>query len=627
LTNLIGHSLGRYHILEQLGEGGMATVYKAYDTRLETNVAVKVIRTDNLAPSVLEHSLKRFEREAKALARLTHPNIVKVTDYGEYDGKPYLVMPYLPGGTLKLRLGRPIQWQHAARLLLPIARALDYAHRQNMIHRDVKPSNILITADSEPMLTDFGIAKILDEENTMELTGSGVTVGTPEYMAPEQVTGKSIDHRADIYALGIVFYEMVTGRRPFLADTPVAVLFKQASAPLPRPRQFVPDLPQIVENILIKALAKNPDERYQDMAAFSVALEKLAMGQRVEIPGAHTTTSSRNKSETARLAPVQRHFQNDLVGIVMVGVLLLCLLGAATGLIFKDELLAALSPGNGSTSVPTLVPQATSLPTPTSFPVDIVDPMGIPMRLIPDGEFTMGSSADQAVLECQKYNVDYCQNNRFTNEEPVHQVRLDAFYMDIHEVTNANYKACVDARVCKPPQNNSSATRADYYGNSQFDNYPVVYVDWEMARTYCEWRGGHLPTEAQWEKAARGTSGRIYPWGNDMLRCGLANYNPQKSGLCVGDTTVVGSYADGISSYGMYDMAGNVWEWTLDWHTDRYDPNWPATNPTGASTGTKRVLRGSSWFDYDFSVRTTFRGKADPALADNYIGLRCARIP
>ena len=162
MSNLIGQSLGRYHILEQLGEGGMATVYKAYDTRLETDVAVKVIRTENLTLGTMERALKRFEREAKALARLTHPNIVKVTDYGEYEGKPYLVMEYLPGGTLKERLGKPMPWQEAVRMLIPIAEALDFAHSQNMIHRDVKPSNILLTQRGQPMLTDFGIAKILD---------------------------------------------------------------------------------------------------------------------------------------------------------------------------------------------------------------------------------------------------------------------------------------------------------------------------------------------------------------------------------------------------------------------------------------------------------------------------------
>jgi serine/threonine protein kinase len=170
MSNLIGKSLGRYHILEQLGEGGMATVYKAYDTRLEADVAVKVIRTENILPSVLERSLKRFEREAKALARLNHPNIVRVTDYGEYEGKPYLVMPYFPGGTLKEKLGKQIPWQETIQILLPIVEALDYAHSHNMIHRDVKPSNILLAERGQPMLSDFGIAKMLDLEETVELT-------------------------------------------------------------------------------------------------------------------------------------------------------------------------------------------------------------------------------------------------------------------------------------------------------------------------------------------------------------------------------------------------------------------------------------------------------------------------
>ena len=279
MVSLIGQSLGRYHILEQLGEGGMATVYKAYDTRLERDVAIKVIRIDQFAPTVLERILKRFEREAKALARLTHPNIVHINDYGEQDGIPYLVMDYLPGGTLKQRLGKPILWQEAIRLLIPVAEALEYAHEHGIIHRDVKPSNILLTEKGQPMLTDFGIAKILESEETAELTGTGMGVGTPEYMAPEQSSSKSVDQRADIYSLGIVLYEMVTGRKPFIADTPLAVLLKQASEPLPRPRQFVPGLPEEVEKVLFKALAKKPEDRYQDAGAFAEALERLGRGE------------------------------------------------------------------------------------------------------------------------------------------------------------------------------------------------------------------------------------------------------------------------------------------------------------------------------------------------------------
>jgi serine/threonine protein kinase len=274
MSNLIGHSLGRYHILEQLGEGGMATVYKAFDTRLETDVAVKVIRTENLTLGTMERALKRFEREAKALARLTHPNIVKVTDYGEYEGKPYLVMEYLPGGTLKERLGQPIPWQEAIRLMIPIAEALDFAHSQHMIHRDVKPSNILLTERGQPMLTDFGIAKILDLDETADLTGTGMGVGTPEYMAPEQWQGQ-VSEQTDVYALGVTLFEMVTRRRPYTAETPAALLIKQTNDPLPRPKSLLPELPDAVEKILLKALAKAPPDRYESMLAFSNALQSV----------------------------------------------------------------------------------------------------------------------------------------------------------------------------------------------------------------------------------------------------------------------------------------------------------------------------------------------------------------
>jgi serine/threonine protein kinase len=273
LTNLIGKSLGRYHILEQLGEGGMAIVYKAFDTRLEREVAIKVVRRKAFPEEKIERILKRFEREAKALAKLNHTNIVPIIDSGEEEGTPYLVMGYIPGGTLKEHLrGKPLTWEEAAQLLAPIARALAYSHKQGIVHRDIKPSNILITEENELMLTDFGIARVLQSKETLDLTGTGMGVGTPEYMAPEQGLGNKVDHRADIYALGIVLYEMITGRKPFQADTPMAVVIKQINDPLPRPTQFTPDLPKEVEQILLKALAKDPENRYQRMVDFANAL-------------------------------------------------------------------------------------------------------------------------------------------------------------------------------------------------------------------------------------------------------------------------------------------------------------------------------------------------------------------
>jgi len=282
MSNLIGQSLGRYHILEQLGEGGMATVYKARDLNLEREVAVKVIRTDIFGSAILERMLKRFQREGRALGKLTHPNVVPILDFGEYNGAPYLVMPYLPGGTLKQRLKGQTPYREALQILIPIAQALVHAHGQGIIHRDIKPSNILITRTGEPMLSDFGIARIIDSEETRDLTSTGVGIGTPEYMAPEQGMGQA-DERSDIYALGIVLYEMVTGRIPFRANTPMAVLLKKSQEPLPRPKEFAPNLPQAVENVLIKALARDPSQRYQTAQEFLIALERLSRDESVTV--------------------------------------------------------------------------------------------------------------------------------------------------------------------------------------------------------------------------------------------------------------------------------------------------------------------------------------------------------
>jgi len=280
MSSLVGQSLGRYRILEQLGEGGMAVVYKAFDTHLKTKVAVKAILP---ARQQSEKMLVRFEREAKALEQLSHPNIVEVLDYGKKDGIPYLVMELVTGGTLKSRLGKPLPWQQAVDLLVPIAHALKYAHEHNIIHRDVKPSNILLTQDGRPKLSDFGVAKILYPEDAVNLTGTNTMIGTPAYMAPEQVNSRDVDARTDVYALGVVLYEMITGRKPFTANTPVGVLVKSMSEPLPKPSRYVPGLPEAIEEVLLIALAKNPQDRFSNMDVFSAVMERLLAGKKLEI--------------------------------------------------------------------------------------------------------------------------------------------------------------------------------------------------------------------------------------------------------------------------------------------------------------------------------------------------------
>lgn len=364
MADLIGQSLGRYHVLEQLGEGGMATVYKARDMKLNRDVAVKVIRTDVFGSAILDRILKRFDREAQALAELTHPNIVTILDYGEFNGAPYLVMPFLPGGTLKQRLGKPISWQEAVQMLVPIAQALSHAHQQGIVHRDVKPSNILIARTGEPMLSDFGIAKILDTEETRDLTSTGVGIGTPEYMAPEQGMGQT-DERADIYALGIVFYEMIAGRIPYRADTPMAVLLKKNQEPLPRPKQFVPTLPNAVEDVLIKALARDPKYRYQTAAEFGIALEQLVRGETVkESHGLGSTADS--------------NWKWIIGGIGALVVLLVCVIIA---IVIGSRLLSPQPSFIRTTATSSFVSMPTTgsmLEAPTAIPPTLPPPSPVP---------------------------------------------------------------------------------------------------------------------------------------------------------------------------------------------------------------------------------------------------------
>lgn len=338
--DLIGKSLGRYHILEELGEGGMAVVYKALDTSLERYVAVKLILPYQ---EQSEQFLARFRREARALAKLSHPNILKIFDFGEYEGRPYLVMEYIAGGTLKeWMVGRSVPWQKSAQLLACVARALEAAHAQGIIHRDVKPANILMANSRDPMLSDFGIAKLIEVSAlTTDLTGTGVGIGTPDYMAPEQGVGL-VDERSDIYSLGVIFYQMVTARLPYEADTPLAVIIKKTTEPLPRPTQYVPGLPASVENVIMKALAREPQYRYQHMSDFALALEHLASKAdtletvTTEMQPSRpvvTPVSQPTHSETAILKAAK----SPLSWMVSAGVALLCCAGLViAGLVWRS---------------------------------------------------------------------------------------------------------------------------------------------------------------------------------------------------------------------------------------------------------------------------------------------------
>ncbi len=260
---VIGETVGPYRLTEQLGQGGMATVFKAYHAALDRYVAIKVL---HLAFMEDPSFLARFQREARVVARLDHPHIVPIYDFAEHEGRPYLVMKFIEGETLKARLERGrLPQSEILRIIETMGAALDYAHQQNVLHRDIKPSNVLVAQDNQLYLTDFGLARMA-ETGESSLTADRM-VGTPQYMSPEQALSKpDLDARSDIYSFGVMMYEMLVGRVPYNADTPFAIIHDHIYTPLPLPREVNPDIPASVERVLLKALAKDPLDRFASMS-------------------------------------------------------------------------------------------------------------------------------------------------------------------------------------------------------------------------------------------------------------------------------------------------------------------------------------------------------------------------
>ncbi|HFD38847.1 MAG TPA: hypothetical protein ENJ31_03225, partial [Anaerolineae bacterium] len=534
----------QYRIKAVIGRGGFGYVYRARDLLTANTVAIKELLS-YLAdqPQIAQ----RFILEARATMNLTHPAIVHTYHIFQQDNTLYLVMEYLPGGSLADRLKRgPLPPDEAVRIAIALCDALEYAHRHGVIHCDLKPANILFDAQGLPHLADFGIAHVSETLRSQRFrTVTGSVLGTVRYMSPEQLKGVRNDPRLDLYALGAVLYEMLAGR-PYLdfeAETTPDALIRNAQRiqqEPPRPLRSVnPAVPPWLAGVVDRALRKNAAERFSSARAMRQALRRR---ETAPPPPKTRQTPAPPPPTSPSLWPL---WLGALAILAIVGVIVLIwALGRSS------QPIARTVPAATVTLAPTLTPTApppatltpapptpTSPPSPnpmlTNTPDDAIEifeePESVsPVVFVPEGAFIRGSTRAEIETVAQQLCAGYeawCTVSAFEDELPQRTSSTAAFAIDRYEVTNAEYARCVDAGVCSPPQQSGPNPRHGYFGNPIYADLPVVYVTWDDAQTYCRWQGGRLPTADEWEKAARGTDGRWWPWGNDAP-LDRANYRP-----------------------------------------------------------------------------------------------------
>jgi formylglycine-generating enzyme required for sulfatase activity/predicted Ser/Thr protein kinase len=547
---------GRYRLLKELGKGGMGTVYLAQDELLKLHVAIKTLLPGRHTAGAAE----RMKAEAALAIRLTHPSVMRIYDLHFTDSDRFIVMEYLRGRPLDAVLQErgTISVPETLEILQQVAAGLDYAHQAGVVHRDIKPPNIMlcweqsVTSNDTASGSQRAVAKILDfgiAKAQADVKTGGTRAGTFGYMPPEQFLGKRYDRRADVFALGVMAYEMLTGELPFERSGAIS---PQARAK--RVERFSSE----VNLILAKSVAWNPGDRWASAGSFVEALSH-AIGKGSDVDRAEQTVAARAAPQVARQA----------------------------------QPAAALEPS-------------------------IVHPSdGAPMVLVPAGPFIMGT------------------NDGDPDEGPAHPVSLSAYYIDVYPVTNARYVQFLNE--VKTHQDDSGhlyvAIGQDtpirmlggrYVAQDGMEDHPASHVSWYGAEAYCLWAGKRLPTEAEWEKAARGDDQRSYPWGSEAPNQVTAAGKPRCNAIGLAtSTTPVDHFADSASPFGCFDMVGNAMEWCADWFQSGYYALAPGQDPTGPRSGSDRVCRGGCYHFDAWSVRATYRINMDPSHLIQPTGFRC----
>lgn len=610
--------IGDYTLVSSLGKGGFGSVWKAKAPNGNT-VALKVLN-----PQVLENQkvVKKFFHEAMILAKLDHPNICRLVEFFP-DGQNYaIVMEFVPGTELKDLMQEQenglLPFNQAFRIAKQSLEAFQYAHENGILHRDIKPANIMIDRQGNCKIMDFGIAKIAGAA-THDTAASMLSV---HYTPPERFDpSKTVDARSDIYALGLVFYEMFAGRRPFDADETSQIMFWHLNEIPEPPAVYVAGLPNDVSEAITIALEKDPDDRFSDFREFSEALGQgdpsidytanLAAAEEATMIGDQTilteavqpTKVKRKRKKKGKGLPVPL-----IAGVSAVVIALL----VGGFLVFqtmrpqeRQAVTAGIEPGLSKTVAPPAEIKEITHPKDNSI-----------MVLIPDGEFTMGSDNYEA-------------------EKPVQKIHLDSYYIDKYLVTNKQFQQFVEETkyVTDAEKEDSGKVRIGRRWKSVpganwktpdgitsiegKEDYPVSQVSYNDAIAYCKWAGKDLPTEAQWEKAARGPNGNKFPWGNSDPDDTTANFDN-----LIGNPTPVKEYEKGKSFYGIQDMAGNVYQWCKDWYGTGQRQT---KNPTGPESGKERVIKGGSFIEGMESIRSANRDRYEPNYSSFLFGFRCVK--
>jgi formylglycine-generating enzyme required for sulfatase activity len=685
---LIGRTIAEKYLVESVvGEGGFATVYRAMHVIWKRPVALKVFRTlVDFSEQDRQKLLDEFIQEGALLAELSARTaaIVQARDIGMLDGEggesiPFMVLEWLEGGTLEAVLADekarnlPLRSAvEAVALLDPAAEALALAHRKGIAHRDIKPGNIFVIGDprgdAQVKLLDFGIAKVVSHAQKMAgsftKTSGQVTAFTPAYGAPEQFsrTHGSTGPWTDVFSLALMVVETVTGREALEGDDFIQLAISAANLERrPTPRTLGATVTDAFENVMAKAVSVKPADRHQTAGEFWNALRQaVAMAPMrgttdispasaaATIPGSTgPTTTPGNPPASApwdpaspvltapsvsRSAPTIDDRKSSKAGLfAALGIGALAVIGGGVyALGGKSAPAPAAIVTSASATASTIVAPAPSAST-------AIAPLTCPQGMIPipGGSFFMGS------------------DDGLPFEKPAHQVTLQPFCIDEFEVTVDRYRSCSESGRCKRAGSTNEWAKITEKERKTFDplcnirepdsrgKHPINCVDWEMSEKFCREQGGRLPTEAEWEFAARGPDGRKYPWGDDdpasdhlnacgkeCMAWGQKNGVEEKAMYDVDDgfatTAPVGSFPKGASRYGVQDVVGNVWEWVADWYGDYGKAE--AAQPTGPATGDEKVIRGGSWNgSYASWVRPTFRYKDAPTKRSYGIGFRCAK--